>query len=332
MFNRDKKYIEAPLLVFLLGLFLFIKSNNIFFKKTEAKIDESRRSDAGADVEAAKSMILNKNYSNVRDRASLNSGLLKNNGIPISLNKNLSKKITFDDAIQVQNLTAVNNVVSSHFFLWLGIGVNYIDYIQEVKSQTGNFKFRNMNSPAFFLSAGVKNDRLGAEVSYRETSGKMSAPNGLNMKNGSFAWKSLSGEFLYQNTLPICLRVGLRQSSLPFILYDESNANLELNVNHLTNFSFGFNKSFHVDEPVFFDLKFNYFHPLFLGNEFGDDLVVKSQIGLENEMGVVYTKNESKLGLYWVNLYQSYNSQYKFESNRVSFLNSNIEIRYGTSF
>lgn len=91
--------------------------------------------------------------------------------------------------------------------------------------------------------------QMGAEVSYKETPGRMDSSTTVTVKDGSFVWKTLSGKgpYLLGNSSSY-LRVGLQQHSMPFMDLDTTTSTLTVRSNSIAMATLGYEKEHPVSK------------------------------------------------------------------------------------
>lgn len=225
------------------------------------------------------------------------------------------------------------------FWFWLGVGENYQYHQQTIPSISGQSKFQNIQGPTLLITSGMMGQQMGAEVSYKETPGRMDSSTTVTVKDGSFVWKTFTGEGLYRlENSNSYIRGGLQQHSIPFMDLDTTNSTLTVRSNSMTMATLGYEKKYPVSKKLRGEWMIRYQYPILVGTSSGNNFTVKPEFAFDGSIGGIYQYNESfRFGLFWYGQWHQYNFKYgpldsTSFSGRQTLFYSNVDLRLGWEF
>ena len=219
------------------------------------------------------------------------------------------------------------------FWVWVGMGENYLLYQQTIPNGTGQAKFQNVQGPTLSFTSGVMGEIFGAEVSYKQTPGRMDSSSTVSVVDGQFTWKNLSGEGLYQVGENSRLRFGVQHHVIPFMDLNPYTAVVTVKSNSLTALSLGFDHTYRISDHLRGEWLMRYQQPISSGGTNGESFTITPELSFDGSLGAVYqTDSALRFGLYWYGQWQQFGFKTSTFTGKQSLFYSNLEFRFGWEF
>jgi hypothetical protein len=223
------------------------------------------------------------------------------------------------------------------FWVWLGAGVNLQLYRQST-SGLGDLEFQYITGPTLDLRGGFMGENFGLDLGFQNTPGHLESSDATSIRNGDYAWKTMSVELLGRGSSASAwrYRLGFQSHLLPFLIRNSSTGVIEVQSHFLTLASVGFDRSFAVSDKLRIEWQMRYQIPVLTGAVNGTRVQISPKMDFDGSIGGVIPLGErSRLGLYWYGQWQQYGFDYASTpaiSGEQMLFYSNIEARYGLEF
>lgn len=227
-------------------------------------------------------------------------------------------------------------------WVWAGLGVNFTSYSQSV-SGFSDVNFGRIKSPSQFFHGGFfLDDQFGMDFSYKTTPGHAEASATTTVENGSYEWKTLSGELLIRseptNATPSewIWKVGAQQHEMPFIVPLTANS-VSIQSNTLTALSAGVEYRKLTPKNVRIESFLRYQYPLSSHSNVGTDFKLQPRLTVDGSLGASYQfKPNFYIGVFWYGQYHSYvfdyvNNGSSYSGTQKLFF-TNFDLRLGVEF
>lgn len=231
----------------------------------------------------------------------------------------------------------------------LGLGGNYLNYGQTVPGANAEVSYESLKPVSVYGEAGATISRKWkAAASYHDSPGQVSSSPSIPVSNGSYHWKTYSGEGFYElnedmfrvNGKPVVLdgRFGVQYHSMPFIVVQSSTRSVDIRENTLTMATIGANATLGKWEKFSYEVFGRYQYPVSAAGSGSNSFKVSPNFAFDGSMGGLYRLSNVTLGAFWYGQWHVYNFNYTdgstgtSNSGRQSLFYSNVEFRLGYEF
>ena len=230
------------------------------------------------------------------------------------------------------------------FWMWMGLGQNYLNYKQSAPGYIAGFNSDNSSSGSKFLEAGyATKEGIGGVLSYRETPGVLFV-NGAEVVPNTYEWTTASLEGLVKKNAPFRVlnapvkygvRAGVQQHKIPFVVHDFDNT-LALKSSQMTTASVGVTAEAARDRWKYYWMT-RYQLPITSRASGANSFSLNSVLAFDSSLGVSYDlSKQMKVGLFWHGQWHQFNFRYATnDKNYLGFQSlffSSIDFRLGFDF
>ncbi len=240
----------------------------------------------------------------------------------------------------------VLNEDTQHFWLWLGMGVDYTYYAQDVGLT--NVKYSLIDSPSYYVRAGsMINSTYGMDFSYKDIPGQAKSSDSVTVVNGNYHWQTISAEGLarvaeYRSRSGLDnwwgMRFGVQQHMVPFMI-STNVGEIEMRNNSMTMATLGVDYIVGRNRRVRYEFMARYQYPLATAASGNDDFSIVPKYAFDGSIGQVYKISPQwSLGIYWYGQWHQYQFSYRdnsvhanYNGNQTLFF-SDLDLRIGFDF
>ena len=233
--------------------------------------------------------------------------------------------------------------VKNGWWAWLGAGDNYVDYKQSIQGR-GTLDDYHVKGPSEYFETGYTGrEGWGGVVSYKHTPGEVN-PGNAPIDNSSYAWTTLAIEGILRQVSSFTLfgkpvtygvRAGVQQHRMPFVFLN-SDANLELKANEMTNASLGVQTEWSSRRWTYYWMM-RYQYPLASKADGATQFTIDPVFAFDGSVGTSYNiTRQLKAGLFWYGQWHQFNFVYSdpnvTNSGFQALFYSNVDLRLGFDF
>jgi len=237
------------------------------------------------------------------------------------------------------------------WWTWFGLGENYVDYAQSVKSRSNGLPgatvdYGHIKGPSEYLEVGfVGKNRWGGIFSATQSPGTFNPNVGSSsLDTTAYRWTSTSFEGVYRKASPFSLlgspivyglRLGIQQHHLPYYFLDD-NTNLNLRYNNAMNASAGLLAEWSRRRWTYYWMM-RYQYPLSTSADGASQFTMDPVFSFDGSVGGAYNlTRQLKAGVFWYGQWHQFNFKYSdgtvANSGFQSLFYSDVDFRLGWDF